>query len=111
MNNPGASTVLAVIVGMAVLNFTLRFAPMALLSRRRLPRPVMRWLSYIPISVMGALVTAEVIRPNGEWSAPLTNPSIYAALLTMVVFRLTRSFLGATVVGMVSFVAIRALLG
>ena len=102
---------MGVIVGMALVNFALRFTPMALLSRVQLPKPLMRWLSYIPISVMGALVANEVLRPGGQWQPPLTNAGIWAAAITMLVFRFTRSFLGATVAGMLSFVAIRALLG
>jgi branched-subunit amino acid transport protein len=89
---------------MALLNFAVRFPPIAVVSRLDLPAPVMRWLSFVPIGVMGALVASEVLRPQGAWANPLTSPSVYAALLTAVVFRGTRSFLGATVSGMVAFV-------
>lgn len=100
-----------VIAGMAIINLALRLTPLALLAERTLPRPVTRWLSFIPIAVMGALVATEVLSPRGQFQPPLTNPGLYAAALTMLVFRFTRSFLGATLAGMVSFVAIRALLG
>jgi len=99
----------AVIVGMAALNFIVRFLPIAVVSRIDLPAPVMRWLSFVPISVMGALVAGEVLRPGGHWSNPLTGPSLYAAIVTALVFRFTRSFLGATVAGMASFVALQHL--
>jgi len=105
------ATILAVIVGMAVANFAIRFTPVAVLSRMRLPKPVLRWLSFIPVSVMGALVASEVLRPGGEWQPPLQNPGLYAAILTALVFRFTRSFLGATVSGMAGYVALRAVLG
>jgi branched-subunit amino acid transport protein len=104
------TAVWAVIVGMAILNFVLRFLPVAIVSRMTLPAPVMRWLSFVPISVMGALVAAEVLRPGGAWSNPLTSPSVYAAIVTGIVFRSTRSFLGATIAGMASFVALQQLL-
>ncbi len=103
--------ILAVIVGMALVNFALRYTPMLVLSRRTLPEPVLVWLSYVPISVMGALVATEVLRPGGEWVTPAgANPGIPAALLTAAVFRLTRSFLGATVAGMVSYVVLRSVM-
>jgi branched-subunit amino acid transport protein len=107
--NPEVSstTIWVVIVGMAVLNFAVRFPPIAVVSRLDLPAPVMRWLSFVPIAVMGALVTSEVLRPEGVWSNPLTGPSLYAALLTAVVFRMTRSFLGATVSGMLAYVVLQ----
>jgi branched-subunit amino acid transport protein len=100
----------AVIVGMALANFAVRFVPIAVVSRMKLPEPVMRWLSFVPVSVMGALVAGEVLRPGGTWSNPLTGPSLYAAIVTGLVFRASRSFLGATLAGMVSFVALQQLL-
>lgn len=108
---PTQAAILALIAGMALINFAARFTPLAILSRLDLPTPVLRWLSFVPISVMGALVATEVLRPGGSWQPPLTNPGIYAAALTALVFRFTRSFLGATLAGMASFVALRALFG
>lgn len=104
------AAIVAVIVGMALINFGLRFVPLAVLSRVTLPKPVMRWLSFVPISVMGALVATEVVGPKGVTPALLTSPSPYAAIITMVVFRFTRSFLGATLAGMVSYVVLGAIL-
>jgi branched-subunit amino acid transport protein len=101
------TTIWIVIVGMAVLNYAVRFIPLAVVSRIDLPKPVARWLSFVPIAVMGALVASEVLRPGGAWSNPLTGPSLYAAIITGLVFRFTRSFLGATVAGMASFVVLQ----
>jgi branched-subunit amino acid transport protein len=104
------ATIWGVIVGMALLNYAVRFPPIAIVSRMDLPRPVMRWLSFVPIAVMGALVAGEVLRPAGVWRNPLTSPWLLAALVTGVVFKVTRSFLGATVSGMVSFVVLQRIL-
>lgn len=93
-----------VIVGMAILNFAIRFEPIAVVSRMKLPAPIERWLSFVPISVMGALVASEVLRPGQTWSNPLTGAHLYAAIVTGLVFHFTRSFLGASLAGMASFV-------
>lgn len=105
------ATIITVIIGMAVTNFVIRFVPIAALSRTRMPAPVLRWLSYVPIAVMGSLVASEVLRPQGQWHPPLGNPGLYAAILTALVFRFTRSFLGATVAGMLGFVALQTVMG
>jgi branched-subunit amino acid transport protein len=110
MSELTTTQIAAVIGGMALINFAIRFTPLAVLSRIRLPKPVMRWLSYIPISVMGSLVATEVLRPTGRWQDPLSNPAVYASVLTMIVFRISRSFLGATIAGLVSYVMLRALI-
>lgn len=99
------------IIGMAVTNLVLRGAPIALLSHVQLPAPVQRWLGFVPVSVMAAIVATEVLRPGGQTLDPLHNPYLMAAIPTALVYKFTRSFLGATVAGMVSFLAFRYLLG
>ncbi len=105
-----ATVIWGVIAGMALLNFLIRFLPVAAISRVELPAPVMCWLRLIPVSVMGALVASTVVRPEGEWTTPWSNPWLLACWATALAYRITRSFLGATVIGMASFVVIRALL-
>jgi branched-subunit amino acid transport protein len=100
-----------VIIGMALLNFLIRFVPIAAVSRIELPAPVLRWLEFIPVSVMGALVANTVARPGGTFVAPWANPWVLACAATALAYRMTRSFLGATVIGMIAFVAVRAMLG
>lgn len=101
----------AVIIGMAVLNFAIRFPPIAIVSRVSVPTPILRWLSFIPISVMGALVALEVLRPSGTFIPPATSPYVFAAIATAMIYHFTRSFLGATLAGMALFVLFRSLLG
>ncbi len=98
----------AVIIGMGIANFTVRFMPIAVVSRLQLPAPVMRWLSFIPISVMGALVASEVFLPDGEPMPLLSNPYLLAAIPTALVYKRTRSFLGSVVVGIAVFVVLGA---
>lgn len=104
------AAVLALIAGMAVTNFALRAIPLTLLSRVDPPEIVRRWLSFVPISVMGALVASEVLFPGGATLPPLSNPGIPAAVVAALTFRLSRSFLGATMAGVITYVLLRALL-
>jgi branched-subunit amino acid transport protein len=106
-----ATTIWAVIVGMALANYLVRFVPIAVLSRVALPEWLRRWLSYIPVSVMATLVIGEVVRPDGVWLPPLTNPYLWAAVGTGAVYWRFRSFLGASLAGIVFFLALRAALG
>jgi branched-subunit amino acid transport protein len=99
------------LIAMAIVNLALRLTPIALLSRVRLPLPVERWLSFVPASVMAALVATEVLRPGGRWTAPWSNIYLFAAVPTALVYWKTKSFLGATVTGMLAFLALRYFLG
>lgn len=99
------------IVGMAVTNIVMRATPIAIMSRLELPDGLRRWLGYIPVSVMAAIVATQVLRPGGRFAFTLSNPYLLAALPTAIVYRVTRSFLGATATGILSFLAFRYLLG
>lgn len=103
-------TIWLVIGGMAAVNLALRFTPLALLADRELPEAMHRWLSYVPISVMGALVASEVLRPGGEWVPVSGNAGVPAAALTALVFHFTRSFLGATLAGVAVFAVLSAMM-
>jgi len=98
-------------IGMAVTNLVMRATPIAIMSRLELPDGVRRWLGYIPVSVMAAIVATQVLRPEGRFQFTLANPYLLAALPTAIVYRITRSFLGATAAGILSFLAFRYLLG
>ncbi len=101
----------AVVLGMAVANYAVRFPPIAILSRVSLPLWLRRWLSYIPVAVMATLVVGEVVRPDGVWMSPLENPYLWASFGAGVVYWRFRSLLGATISGIVFFLALRAALG
>jgi branched-subunit amino acid transport protein len=103
-----------VIVGMALTNFAFRFLPMSVLSRMRLPDAFMRWLRFIPISVMGALFAQSILIPAFESTdrvALYLNPGIYGGLFAMLVFRLSKSFMVSSLAGMLVYVALRFILG
>lgn len=105
------SVIWAVIIGMAVVNFAIRFPSIAILSRAELPAWAKRWLSYIPVSAMATLVVGGVVRPDGQWLGPLQNPYLWASVVTGLAYWRFRSFLGATIVGVACFLAFTALLG
>jgi branched-subunit amino acid transport protein len=67
-------------------------------------------LSFIPISVMGALVAGEALMSEGAILPPLSNPAIPSAVIAALTFRLSRSFLGATLAGMITYVLLRSVL-
>lgn len=123
------------IAGMTILNFALRFVPLAVLSRLSIPRPLMRWLSYMPIAVMGALLASEVLIPafdtfiyelqtyrealpdaGYEGTSPellplllLPLPGLIGAAAAMLAYRYTKSFIGGTLAGVAVFALLQLL--
>lgn len=98
------------IIGMAVTNFVVRATPISVMSRLQLPAAVTRWLGYVPVSVMAAIVAVQVFHPADRFDFSLTNHYLLAALPTALVYRFTKSFLGATAAGILTFLALRYLL-
>jgi branched-subunit amino acid transport protein len=99
------------VIGMAVATYAMRVVPITVLSRVRIPELLKRWLSFVPVAVMAALVAGEVFRPDGHWLGPAHNPYLLAAVPTAAVFYFTKSLLGSTLAGIACFLAFRALLG
>jgi branched-subunit amino acid transport protein len=57
------------------------------------------------------MVALEVLKPGDQWRMTLANPYLLAAVPTALVYRFTRSFLGAAVLGILAFLAFRYWLG
>jgi len=106
-----ASYIWVVVICMAAANYLTRFPATVLFSRVKIPEPIMRWLAFVPASVMGSLVALEIFKPKGDFIDPLSSPYVWAGLLTAAAYYVWRSFLGATLVGLVAFVALRSILG
>lgn len=91
------------------MTFLPRVLPLMLLSRIAIPEWGMRWLSYVPIAVMAALVAQELFIEGGKFAAWSTNVELIAALPTFWVAIKTRSLLGTVVTGVVSLMLLRLL--
>lgn len=105
------SWVLATIVGSCLVTVVPRVLPLALLSRVALPGWAIRWLSYVPIAVLAALLAQSVARPDGQLSLSPHNLDLLAAVPALLVAARTRSLLGTVVTGVVAMALLRAVAG
>lgn len=100
--------ILLIIIGSAIVTFVPRVLPLIFLSRIALPDWAMRWLGYVPIAVMAALVGQEIFLDDGKLSFS-NNLELWAAIPTFAVAILTRSLLGTVLVGIISMMLLRLL--
>ncbi|QSF47280.1 AzlD domain-containing protein [Paenibacillus tianjinensis] len=98
-----------IILGAALVTFIPRVLPLMLLSRITIPEWGMRWLNYMPIAVMSALVAQELFIDEGRFAALSTNVELIAALPTFWVAVKTRSLLGTVITGVLSLMLLRLL--
>lgn len=96
-----------IIVGTAMVTFIPRVLPLMILTRFELPDWATRWLSFVPISVMAALVGQELFITDGEISLGENILEISAAIPTFFVAIKTKSLLATVVVGILSLMTLR----
>ncbi|HLO64874.1 MAG TPA: AzlD domain-containing protein [Azonexus sp.] len=65
-------------------------------------------LRYVPPAILGALIAPEILSVDGGISLTPGNPRLWAALVALIVARLTRSVLATIATGMVALWAVQA---
>ncbi|HBH27795.1 MAG: AzlD domain-containing protein [Desulfofustis sp. PB-SRB1] len=98
------------ICGMGAVTYLPRVLPMLILSGRTLPHWLVRWLSYLPATVLAALLIPSLLCRNAELSITADNLYLLAAIPTVIVAWRGRSFFGTIAFGMVLVALLRYLL-
>lgn len=91
--------ILALILACAAVTVVPRVLPLAVLTRIELPGWFMRWLAYVPVAVLAALLAMEVLMVEGKPSLSLANSSLWAILPALAAAGLTRSLIVTVIVG------------
>ena len=100
-----------IIFGMMLVTFLPRVLPILLLSGRKIPKIIERWLSLIAPAVLSALLFPELLLDRSGQTASLSffNLYILAAIPTFLVVWKTKSLFGAVATGMATIALIRLL--
>ena len=93
-------TIFLTILGMMAVTYIPRALPVLALARRTLPEPVIRWLGFIPVAVLSAMLLPSLVAPEKILDFSFQNIFLWAALPTFLVCWKTKSFVGAVVTGM-----------
>ncbi len=100
-----------IIVGAGLVTVVPRVMPLVLLSRVSLPERVVRWLGYVPIAVLAALLAQAVALPDGHLALPPRNLAVLAVIPALLVAVRTRSLIGTVVSGVAAMTLLRWVLG
>ena len=90
------------VVGMAVVTALPRVLPLTLLAGRSLPPTFIRCLSFVPASVLAALLAPELLLRDDRLFLSTDNLFLLAALPTLFVAWKTNSFFGSIATGMLA---------
>lgn len=97
------------ITGMAAVTIATRIPVLMLLSRRKLPDGIAWALKYVPPAVLAAIILPIVVLPNGQLDLNLSNASLVASVVAVLVAWRTRNLLLTIVLGMSIFLIWKAL--
>ena len=89
-----------VILGMGLITFAIRLAPIILIERGELPPLVRQALRFVPPAVLSAIFVPELIEPSGKFDLSFGNVRLLAGLLAIAVAWRTRNVLLTIVLGM-----------
>ncbi|HCU7752556.1 TPA: AzlD domain-containing protein [Staphylococcus aureus] len=91
-----------------IVTLLIRIIPFIMISKVQLPDVVVRWLSFIPITLFTALVIDSIIQqtPHGE-RYTLNIPYIIALIPTVILSIITRSLTITIISGIVIMAALR----
>lgn len=78
------SLVFLTIVGMGAVTYLPRLLPMLLLSGRNLAPWITRWLSFVPATVLAALLAPGLVCPEGKLALEFDNLFLLAAVPTFL---------------------------
>lgn len=101
----------ALIVGMALVTFGVRYPILALAGRAKLPGGVAQALRYVPVAVLSALVAPAVLMPDGALDISLRSAHLIGGVATIIIAWRTRNLLLTIGAGMLIFLGWRLLAG
>lgn len=101
------TTVFMAILGAALVTVIPRVLPLVVLSRAQLSDSVVRWLSFVPIAVLAALLGQSVLLSDGQIRLPPQNLAPLAIVPALLVALLTRSLIGTVLAGVVAMALLR----
>lgn len=96
-----------VILGCAVVTWIPRILPFTIVKNVELPKWFMRWLAYVPVCVLSALIFDSFFKEEAFLRLHIEN--ILAFIPTVVIALWTKSLSLTVIVGIVTMAIIRLL--
>lgn len=93
-------TIWFTIIGMGIITYAIRLAPVLLLERIELNPSVRQALKYVPAAVLSAIIFPELFMPAGIVHFSPANARLVAGLVAIVVAWRTRNVLWTIATGM-----------
>lgn len=104
-----STAIIWTIIGCAVVTWLPRIIPFVFVRSVKLPEVVLKWLSFIPICILSALVVENLLNTDHSY-VTLDWPVFVAFIPTLIIAVWTKSLSTTVIVGVISMATIRFLL-
>jgi len=101
------SMIMLTIIGMAVVTYLPRLAPLLALSGKQLPPAVTAWLRHVPPAVLAAMLLPLILMPGGALKLGFDNLYFWAAVPTFIAAVLSKSLFIPVIIGMLVVIVVR----
>ena len=88
---------------MGLVTYLPRCLPLLYLAHRRLPKPLIDWLSLIPAAILSALIAPSLLTDSTTRSFDLGKPDLWVAIPTLYLAWKTKNLAATVVFGMLLF--------
>ncbi|KQT62256.1 MULTISPECIES: AzlD domain-containing protein [unclassified Aureimonas] len=102
-------SMIAVIGACALVTIAVRSLPIVFLSRCEMPILIRRWLAFIPVAIMTALIVADLLS-NPEIAPSGVSITLVSAVAAGIVGLVSRSLFLTVAVGVAGFMGFSAVL-
>ncbi|NLM10230.1 MAG: AzlD domain-containing protein [Clostridiaceae bacterium] len=91
-----------IILGMSIVTYLPRVLPIIVLSKTEAPEWFMRWLKYIPVAVLSALLVPEILVSENVVNLSLTNKNLLAAIPCFLIAYKTKNLFITVITGIIA---------
>lgn len=106
-----SAKVLLTLVGMGVVTYLTRVLFIVGMKGDRLPPFVIRWLSYVPVAVLAAIICPMIAAPDKRLDLTYSNPYLLAGVAATLIAVATKNLVITVIGGMGVILLLKYLIG
>ncbi len=105
------SEVIITLVGMGIVTYLTRALFIIGMKGDTLPPFVIRWLSYVPVAVLAAIICPMIAAPQKHLDLTYGNPYLLAGIVASVIALATKNLIVTVIGGMGAILLLKYLMG
>ena len=106
-----SAKVIITLLGMGVVTYLTRVLFIVGMKGDRLPPFIIRWLSYVPVAVLAAIIFPMLAAPEKRLDLTYTNPYLLAGIVASAIALATKNLIVTVVGGMGVILLLKFLMG